>query len=72
MAKALGVIAGLVCFGLSLAQAAEPMVLKRGNEAEPDTLDPLLATTTVENNIVGDMFLGLTTEDVNSDRKSVV
>lgn len=48
------------------AGAAEPMVLKRGNSAEPETLDPLLATTTVENNIVGDLFVGLTTEDVNS------
>ncbi len=67
MAKALGVIAGLITLGLvSLVQAAAPMVLKRGNEAEPETLDPLLATTTVENNIVGDMFMGLTTEDVNS------
>ncbi len=46
--------------------ASEPMVLRRGNLAEPDTLDPNQATTTWENNIVGDMFMGLTTEDVNS------
>ncbi len=48
------------------ALAAEPMVFHRGNLTEPDTLDPSQATTTIENNIVGDMFMGLTTEDVNS------
>jgi oligopeptide transport system substrate-binding protein len=35
----------------------------RGNMAEPDTLDPHLAASTYENNVVGDMFLGLMTED---------
>lgn len=68
MARALGVIAGTIGFlGFGLACAwAEPMVLKRGNLTEAETIDPLLATTLPENNIVGDMFLGLTTEDVNS------
>lgn len=65
-AKASDVIAAALSLCLAAAQAAEPMVLRRGNQSEPDTLDPLLATTTVENNIVGDLFLGLTTEDVNS------
>ena len=35
----------------------------RGNAAEPDTLDPHLASMSYENNIIGDMFLGLMTED---------
>ncbi|HEX7727345.1 MAG TPA: peptide ABC transporter substrate-binding protein [Rhizomicrobium sp.] len=35
----------------------------RGNSAEPDTLDPQKIQTSWENNIVGDMFLGLMTED---------
>lgn len=66
MARALGVIAGIVGIVLGTAYAAEPMVLKRGNLTEPETLDPLLATTVQENNIIGDMFVGLTTEDVDS------
>ena len=37
--------------------------LNRGNGAEPDTLDPHLAVTNWENNIIGDMFIGLMTED---------
>ncbi len=37
--------------------------LNRGNGAEPDTLDPHLASTQYESNILGDMFLGLMTED---------
>ncbi|HTW35195.1 MAG TPA: peptide ABC transporter substrate-binding protein [Rhizomicrobium sp.] len=37
--------------------------LNRGNAAEPDTLDPHLASTQYENNILGDLFLGLMTED---------
>jgi oligopeptide transport system substrate-binding protein len=39
----------------------------RGNGAEPDSLDPHKVQTTWENNIIGDMFLGLLTEDVNAD-----
>ncbi|HSM96905.1 MAG TPA: peptide ABC transporter substrate-binding protein [Rhizomicrobium sp.] len=35
----------------------------RGNGAEPDTLDPQKTQTSYENNIVGDMFMGLMTED---------
>jgi oligopeptide transport system substrate-binding protein len=39
----------------------------RGNGAEPDSLDPHKVQTTWENNIIGDMFMGLLTEDVNAD-----
>jgi oligopeptide transport system substrate-binding protein len=39
----------------------------RGNGPEPDTLDPHLASTQYENNIVGDMFLGLMTEDARGN-----
>ncbi len=38
-------------------------VLHRGNGAEPLTLDPHLTSGTWENDIVGDMFIGLYTED---------
>ncbi len=46
-----------------LANAAEPIVLHRGNGAEPDSLDPHKATGSWENNIVGDMLIGLMTDD---------
>ena len=39
------------------------MVLNRGNGAEPASLDPHLVQGNWENNIVGDMLIGLTTED---------
>ena len=42
---------------------ADPKTLNRGNGAEPNTLDPHLAVTAWENNIIGDMFMGLMTED---------
>ncbi len=42
--------------------AADAKTLNRGNGAEPSTLDPHLATGDWENNIVGDMFMGLMTE----------
>jgi oligopeptide transport system substrate-binding protein len=38
-------------------------VLHRGNMAEPLSLDPHKASGTWENNIIGDMFIGLFTED---------
>ena len=42
---------------------ADARTFNRGNGAEPDTLDPHLASAPYENNIIGDMFLGLMTED---------
>jgi oligopeptide transport system substrate-binding protein len=39
----------------------------RGNRAEPDTLDPHLATSQYEYEIVGDMFVGLMTENAAGD-----
>jgi len=44
---------------LSPLAAAE---LRIGNAGEPDTLDPHHASGTWENRIIGDMFMGLTTE----------
>ena len=41
---------------------ADARTLNRGNGAEPYTLDPHLATGDWENNIIGDMFVGLMTE----------
>ena len=42
---------------------ADAFTLNRGNGAEPNTLDPHLSVTSWENNIIGDLFMGLMTED---------
>jgi oligopeptide transport system substrate-binding protein len=48
---------------LSFAIPAEAeKILKRGNLAEPYSLDPQRATGTPENNVIGDMMMGLYTE----------
>lgn len=49
-----------------VAPADAKMVFHRGNAAEPDTLDPHLASSSWENHIIGDLFLGLTTEDIEA------
>jgi oligopeptide transport system substrate-binding protein len=48
--------------------AAAPLagVLRRGNQNEPQYLDPNKATGSWEMNIIGDLFLGLTTEDAEA------
>lgn len=46
---------------------ADAKTLTRGNGAEPDTLDPHKASGGWENNIIGDMFLGLMTENAAAD-----
>ncbi|HUJ02879.1 MAG TPA: peptide ABC transporter substrate-binding protein [Rhizomicrobium sp.] len=46
---------------------ADPFTLHRGNGAEPDTLDPHKASGNWENNVIGDMFMGLMTEDVGAN-----
>jgi oligopeptide transport system substrate-binding protein len=40
----------------------DDVTLVRGNNSEPDTLDPALASTSYEDTIIGDIFLGLMTE----------
>lgn len=49
--------------------AAEPakVVFHRGNSAEPSTLDPHRASGTWENNIIGDLFMGLMTENAEGE-----
>jgi oligopeptide transport system substrate-binding protein len=41
--------------------------LNRGNGDEPETLDPHKAELNLEGNIIGDMFLGLMTQDIASN-----
>jgi len=43
------------------------MTLQRGNSNEPSSLDPHRASGTWENNIIGDMFVGLYTEDAEAN-----
>ena len=55
-------VALLTAIALS-APADAAKVLRRGNGAEPQGLDPHLASGDPENQIFGDLFLGLYTED---------
>jgi oligopeptide transport system substrate-binding protein len=62
------VVAGTAAFALrgsgeGRRSVSDGNTFNRGNGAEPDTLDPHLASTQYEINILGDMFLGLMTED---------
>lgn len=45
----------------------DPHILRRGNSAEPTTLDPHKATTIWEDWIMGDMFVGLMHQNANGD-----
>ncbi|MFN9544852.1 MAG: ABC transporter substrate-binding protein, partial [Alphaproteobacteria bacterium] len=65
----LGIVATLfaavLSFGLAVVPAEAAKYLNRGNGAEPKGLDPHQASGDPENQILGDLFLGLYTEDVN-------
>ena len=54
--------AALVTWGLGSAPALAAGELRIANAGEPDTLDPHHVEGTWENRIIGDMFMGLTTE----------
>ncbi len=45
----------------------EAGLFRRGNGAEPNTLDPAQSSATWEDAIIGDLLIGLTTDDVNGD-----
>lgn len=70
-AAALGALAA--CGDGTQNKAAAPggqpgqVVLNRGNGAEPATLDPNLVGANWEDNIVGDMMMGLTTQDAKGE-----
>lgn len=73
VAAAAIIAAGLI-FGFQTGEKAEsaavfggPMVLNRGNGAEPDSLDPHKASGQWENNVIGDMLMGLMTDDPLAD-----
>lgn len=48
---------------LLFALPVDAATLNRGNGAEPETLDPSFAGTQAEDNIIGDLMMGLTTLD---------
>src|SRR5689334_12943498 len=48
---------------VSTAALRAQTVLNRGNGAEPESLDPAQAGTSMETNILGDLMVGLTTLD---------
>lgn len=52
---------------MAVTPAFAETVLHRGNGTEPDTLDPHKSASVWENNIIADMFLGLTTDAANGD-----
>lgn len=54
-------------FASLVSMANAETIIRRGNGPEPDTLDPHGAASVWENDIIGDMFLGLTTEAANGD-----
>ncbi|MCE9523059.1 MAG: peptide ABC transporter substrate-binding protein [Alphaproteobacteria bacterium] len=59
----------LIVVGVAIYLAASPAwaakILHRGNGAEPYSLDPHRAISTAENNIIGDLLMGLYTEDAD-------
>jgi oligopeptide transport system substrate-binding protein len=55
------------CGGRVIGLDIPNRILDIGNGAEPKSLDPHKASGTWENRIIGDMFIGLTTEDVRGE-----
>jgi oligopeptide transport system substrate-binding protein len=53
----------MACGGGGQPVDEDTLVLHRGNNVEPLSLDPHKASGTWENNIIGDMFVGLFTDD---------
>lgn len=60
----LALIALILAAGSAAADASK--VLRRGNGAEPYSLDPHRTTGVWESHIIGDLLIGLYTEDVNA------
>ncbi len=75
MSKLRALAAVLAAGGVALSLSAcgrtgndgDSVILHRGNMAEPRSLDPHKSAGTWENNIIGDMFIGLLTENAAGD-----
>ncbi len=57
----------VTCAWLAVSPAHAEKILRRGNLAEPYSLDPHHTTGLNEADILGEIFLGLYTEDANGD-----
>ena len=67
MKKIHGFMLALVCFSLLVSQTAFGAgTLRVATMGEPASLDPHKVSGTWENYVVGDMFIGLTTEDTKA------
>lgn len=66
-ASALALTMVAACGGGGGGAARPARILHLGNGAEPLSLDPHKASGTWENRIIGDMFIGLTTEDASAN-----
>lgn len=64
---ALGLAACGQSGGASGGENRGPTILHVGNSAEPLTMDPHKASGTWENDLIGAMLMGLTTEDLDAD-----
>ena len=60
-------VLALAACGGGVPSGDDTVVLYRGNNAEPLSLDPHKASGTWENNIIGDMFIGLFTESAQGE-----
>lgn len=67
LAASASALALTACGGGGDSADSDSVVLHRGNGAEPLTLDPHKASGTWENNIIGDMFIGLFTENAEAE-----
>src|SRR5471032_1384752 len=61
--RRLAMAGGAALLLLAAIPARAQSVLNRGGGAEPESLDPAFAGSTVETNIMGDLMVGLTTLD---------
>ena len=57
----------VICAWLAVSPALAEKILRRGNLAEPYSLDPHHTTALQEADILGDMLMGLFTEDANGE-----
>ncbi len=64
---AMAAVTVAACGGSDREADSDAKVLHRGNTAEPLTLDPHKSSGTWENTIIGDMFIGLFTEDAGGE-----
>jgi len=58
-----GILLSGVCVSLFCSASSAAIVLNRGNDIDPSTLDQQLTTTVQENRVLNDLYEGLVTQD---------